>query len=123
MALGTCCGYCFCSGTCGCGYNALSMSTVNVNPSTCQSVCGSDGGAGSLSSALNAVGRWGTALTGVLQGKPVATNKSGGVAVGARGSTNLPGANRLSSNSMLLILVIVLVIVGILIYNGDETLT
>jgi len=114
MAQGTCCGYCFCSGTCGCGYNALSMSTVNVNPSTCQSVCGSDGGAGSLSSALNAVGRWGTALTGVLQGKPVAANKSG-VAVGAKGATSLSG-NRLSGNSMLLILVIV----GVLIYMATR---
>jgi hypothetical protein len=88
-----------------CGGNGLSMSTNNPNPAISQSVggCGGCGGASSLSAALNAVGKWGTALTGVLQGKPVATNKSG-VAVGAKGASALTS---MSPNSMLLILLIV----------------
>lgn len=102
---------------CCCGGNSLSMSTVNVNPSADQSVCccQGDGGAGNLSASLNAIGRWGTALTGILQGKPVVTNKSG-VAVGAKGSTSVGGIGGLSRNGMLLILVII----GVLIFMATR---
>jgi hypothetical protein len=81
------------------------MSSVNVNPSVSQAGCKNNdcGGASAVTASLNAIGRWGTALTGVLQGKPVATNKNG-VAVGAKGATTLGGV---SSNSLILILVIV----------------
>lgn len=87
------------------------MSASNPNPTVCQNVCCGKGcgGASNLADSLNAIGRWGTVLTATLQGKPVAVNKSG-VAVGARGSTQL--TNRMSGNSMLLILVIV----GVLIF-------
>ncbi len=91
-----------------CGGNGLSMSVSNPNPSVCQSISGRDGGASCISSSLNAIGRWGTALTGVLQGKAVATNKSG-VAVGARGASNLTGG--MSSTSLLLIVLVVGVII------------
>jgi hypothetical protein len=87
-----------------CGGNSLSMSTVNPNPSACQSVSGGCGGASALSNTLNAIGKWGTVLTASLQGKPVAANKSG-VAVGARGATGLSGS--LSPNAMLLIVLII----------------
>jgi hypothetical protein len=90
-----------------CGGNGLSMSTSNPNPAVCQSVAGKDGGASCVSSSLNAIGKWGTALTGILQGKAVATNKSG-VAVGARGATL---GNALSTNTILLILVIAGVVI------------
>ena len=116
----SCCDCCVCIGgvnytkaCAACGANPLSMSTVNVNPSANQSVCGGDGGAGSLSSALNAIGKWGTALTGVMQGKAVQTGKSG-VAVGAKGATGF-GAT-MSPNSMLLILIIV----GVLIFMATR---
>jgi hypothetical protein len=85
------------------------MSTVNPNPTTCQSIAGKDGGASCVSNVLNAVGKWGTALTGILQGKPVATSKTG-VAVGAKGSTGF--SNTLTPGTMLLILAVI----GILIY-------
>lgn len=89
-----------------CNCNSLSMSTVHPNPSVNQAVCkcGGCGGASSLSSALNAIGKWGTAITGLAQGKPVATSKTG-VAVGAKGATTLGGA--ISSNTLILILVVV----------------
>ena len=91
-----------------CGGNGLSMSSVNPNPAVCQSVCGKDGGAGSVGAALNAAGKWGTALTGILQGKPVATTKTG-VAVGAKGSSSIGGV---STNGIILILLVV----GVLIF-------
>jgi hypothetical protein len=106
--------YIMCEQCIDCGGNPLSMSTVNPNASVNQSVCCTDGGASSVSATLNAIGRWGTALTGVLQGKPVATNKSG-VAVGARGAQTL-GAGTMSPNAMLLILVIV----GVLIFMATR---
>lgn len=80
------------------------MSVSQPNPSVSQGVCGGDGGAGSTSNWLNTVGKWGTVLTATLQGKPVASNASG-VSIGAKGSTTLPG--KISSNSMILILIIV----------------
>lgn len=97
---------------CCCGQNDLSMSASNPNPAVCQSVCCDTGcgGASGLASTLNAIGKWGTILTATVQGKPVIANKSG-VAVGARGTTSLSG-NRMSGNSMLLILAIV----GVLIF-------
>jgi hypothetical protein len=81
------------------------MSTVSPNASVGQSVAGSDGGAANLSSILNAVGKWGTALTATVQGKPVAASASG-VAIGAKGSTSLTGG-ALSGNTLILILLIV----------------
>lgn len=87
------------------------MSTVNVNPSVNQSVCGNCGGASGLSAALNAIGKWGTVLTATAQGKPVATRS---VSVGAAGSQTLGGA--LTGNSLLLILVIV----GVLIFMATK---
>jgi hypothetical protein len=94
-----------------CGTNDLSMSTSDPNPAVCQNVCCDTGcgGASKLSSALNAIGKWGTILTATVQGKPVIASKSG-VAVGARGATSVSG-NRMSGNSMLLILVIVAVLI------------
>ena len=108
------CDYVMCE-QCDCGGNALSMSTSNPNPAVCQNVCGGKGcgGASNLSDSLNAIGKWGTVLTASLQGKPVVVNKSG-VAVGAKGSTAL--TNRMSGNSMLLILVIV----GVLIFMATR---
>lgn len=99
-----------------CGSNCVSMSTSNPNPSVSQSPCKEKGcgGASNLADALNAIGRWGTALTGTIQGKPVSANASG-VAVGAKGTTSLAG-NRMSGNSMLLILVIV----GVLIFMATR---
>jgi hypothetical protein len=84
------------------------MSASNPNPAICQSISGKCGGASCVGNALNAIGKWGTALTGVLQGKPVATNKSG-VAVGAKGSTALAGS--LTPNTIILILLVIGVII------------
>ena len=91
------------------------MSTVNPSASADQSVCcGSGcGGAAGLGNALNAIGKWGTVLTATIQGKPVATTKSG-VAVGAKGSQSLSGG--LSGNSLILILAIV----GVLIFMATR---
>jgi hypothetical protein len=86
------------------------MSSVNPNPAVCQSVCGKDGGASSVGSALNAVGKWGTALTAVLQGKPVATSKNG-VAVGAKGASTLGGV---STTSIVILLIIVVAVIFLL---------
>jgi hypothetical protein len=85
------------------------MSTVSPNASIKQCVSGGCGGAANLSSILNAVGKWGTALTATVQGKPVATSGTG-VAVGAKGATSLTGG-ALSGNALLLILLIVGVLV------------
>lgn len=87
------------------------MSTSAPNASVSQSAGGrtGDGGASCVSSSLNAIGKWGTALTGILQGKPVSTAGTG-VAVGAKGATALPGS--VSSTS----LVLILVVLGFVIY-------
>ena len=89
-----------------CAGNPLSMSTNNPNPSVNQSVCGDCGGAATTMNTLNAVGKWGTALTGILKGRPVAANKTG-VSVGARGST---GFRQTSGGGVLFLLVLVVVI-------------
>jgi hypothetical protein len=96
-----CCG----SDCCCCGGNPLSMSTVQPNPSVSQGVRGNCGGASCISNTLNAIGKWGTVLTASLQGKPVATTGTGGVSVGAKGATSLPG--QFSGNSMIVILLVV----------------
>ena len=112
-----CCTCCVCIGgvnytkSCSaCGANPLAMSTVNPSAAVGQSVCKSRGcgGASALSCALNAIGKWGTVLTATVQGKPVATTKSG-VAVGTTGA-------QLSGNSMLFILIIV----GVLIFMATR---
>src|SRR5712671_5282804 len=84
-----------------CAGNPLSMSTSNPNPSVNQSVGGNDGGASDVAATLNAVGKWGTALTGILTGRPVATTQTG-VAVGAKNSTGF----RQSSSSGIIFIVI-----------------
>lgn len=94
-----------------CGGNCLSMSTNNPNPSIAQNVKGGDGGASCIQNGLNAVGKWGTVLLATLQGKPVATSKSG-VAVGARGQNNLPGQT--SSTSLLVIVLVIGVVLFVL---------
>jgi hypothetical protein len=85
------------------------MSSVNPNPSVNQSVCGSDGGASNLACTLNAIGKWGTILTGVAQGKAV--SGGGGVQVGAKGSTTLGSVS--SSNTLILIVVVAAVLLFI----------
>jgi hypothetical protein len=90
-----------------CGGNGVSMSSVNPNPAVCQSVSGKDGGAGAAADFLNAAGRWGTALLGVAQGKPVSTTKTG-VAVGARGSSTIGG---MSTNSLVVLVIIAAVVI------------
>lgn len=87
----------------------MSMSTNNPNPSVSQSVNGGDGGASCLSSSLNAIGKWGVALTGILQGRPVATNNTG-VAVGARGQNGLPGQKSTQS------LVVIVLVIGVVLF-------
>ena len=93
-----------------CGGNSLSMQTVNANPSVNQASGGNCGGASCLSNTLNAIGKWGTALTATLQGKPVATTKTG-VAVGARGSQSVSGV---SGGSMLFVIALILLVVFLL---------
>jgi hypothetical protein len=91
------------------------MSTSNPNASVSQVAGGRTGNGGfcCVSSSLNAIGKWGTALTGILQGKAVATGTSG-VAVGAKGATGLPGS--VSSTS----LVLILLVVGVLIFMATR---
>lgn len=89
-------------GSCAC---SLAMNTSNPNASECQSqccCCTGDGGAASLSSAINAVGKWGTVLLGTAQGKPVSTGKT---QIGAKGATALPG--NMNGTMLLLILVVI----------------
>src|SRR5260221_14336110 len=87
-------------GACCC---SIAMNTVDPNPSVSQSVCccNGDGGASNLSSAINAVGRWGTVLLATSQGKPV---QAGKIAVGARGSTSVRG---MQGGSLLLIIIVI----------------
>lgn len=92
---------------CCCGGGSLAMSTVHPNPAVNQSVGGNCGGASCLSQALNAIGKWGTAITGMATNKPVVVGAKT-VAVGASGTT-LGG---MSGNSLLLILLVV----GVLIF-------
>lgn len=94
-------------GACCCG---LAMNTVDPNPSVNQAVCccNGDGGASNLSSAINAVGRWGTVLLATSQGKPV---QSGKLAVGAKGSTSVAG---IQGGSLLLIAVVIIAVVLLL---------
>jgi hypothetical protein len=88
------------------------MSASNPNVSVCQSICccTGDGGAGGLSSAINAVGRWGTILLATGQGKPIV---SGNTRVGAKGSATVP-EQRMSGGSLILILAIVAVFIFLL---------
>lgn len=90
-----------CGGACG-----LAMSVSNPNPAVSQSPGGArgDGGASALSCILNSVGRWGSVLTAQAQGRPVAVSPGGGVSVGARGATNLPG--NISGGGLLLFLIV-----------------
>lgn len=96
-----------------CGGNQLSMSTSQPNPSVNQSVGGNCGGASCVQATLNAVGKWGTALTGILTGRPVQTTQSG-VAVGARNSAGF----RQSSSGGIIFIVILVVVVFFLIKKG-----
>jgi hypothetical protein len=93
-----------CGGS-GCGGNAQAMSTVKPNASAGQSVSGGCGGASCVSNALNAIGKWGTAITGIATGKAV---NAGGVAVGAAGSQSVSGFN---GTTLVIILVVVVVVI------------
>jgi|SRR5882724_4430405 len=92
-----------------CGGNGLSMSVSNPNPSVSQTPRGGNS-ACCVSNSLNAIGKWGTALTGILQGKAVATNPNG-VAVGAKGASSI-GAT--SSTTLILILLVFGVVIFLL---------
>lgn len=89
--------------SCCCGQNSLSMSTSNPNASICQSVCCCDGGASNIASILNVAGKWGSVLTAQATGRAVST-KGGGVTVGAKGASGLPG--QFSGMSLILILLV-----------------
>jgi hypothetical protein len=91
----------------------LSNATVNVTPGVCQSGgCCGDGGASNVSSALNAVGRWGTILASTLQNKPVVVGNRGGIAVGPTGAQSPFSQNSLGGHmGMLIIFAIIIIIV------------
>jgi len=78
------CTYCYCGGYVSC--DAISMATSVPNPAVCQSTGGTigDGGAGALSGVLNTIGKWGTAITGVVAGSKVQ-----GAAIQARAQTKV----------------------------------
>jgi hypothetical protein len=54
---------------CCCGFCGTAMSTVNTTPGICQNPCGcsTDGGAFSLSNALNGISRLGTSVASTVR--------------------------------------------------------
>lgn len=103
-----CSGFVCCCGVGSFGGNNLSMATSAPNPSTPQSGCcaSGDGGAGSLSNALNTIGKWGTAITGVVAGSKVQ-----GAAIQAKAQTKV-ATSAISSTTM----IVVIIVVALLIY-------
>lgn len=90
-----------------CGSCCLAMSTSVPNPSTCQSPCcvSGDGGAGNLSGILNSVGRFGTAITGIVAGSQVK-----GAAIKARAQTQVATA-AISSTTMIFIVIVIALLI------------
>lgn len=85
----------------------MSMATSTPNPATPQSgTCGcGDGGAGSLSNALNTIGKWGTAVTGVVAGSKVQ-----GAAIQAKAQTKV-ATSAINSTTMIVIVIVVALLI------------
>ena len=98
-------GYC-CNPLLCCGQN-LAMNTVIANPAVCQSPGSAtgDGGASALGTLLNSVGRWGTAVTGI-----VASSKVQAANIQARTVTR-------TANTGAFTLIVIVVIIALLIYE------
>lgn len=103
-----CSGFVYCCGAGSFGGTNLSMATSTPNPATPQSGCcaSGDGGAGALSNVLNTVGKWGTAITGVVAGSKVQA-----ATVQAKATTKVATAG-ISSVTM----IVVVIVVALLIY-------
>lgn len=101
-----CCN-CYGSGGAGMAGSGLSMNTSPPNLQVCASPGGTsgDGGASNLQSILNSVGRWGTAVTGI-----VASSKVAGAQVQARTVTQ-------TANTGAFTLIVIVVIIALLIYE------
>lgn len=101
-----CCN-CYGSGGAGMAGSGLSMNTSPPNLQVCASPGGTsgDGGASSLQAVLNSVGRWGTAVTGIVAGSKVQ-----GAQIQARTVTQ-------TANTGAFTLIVIVVIVALLIYE------
>ena len=86
-----------------CGSCCLSMATSVPNASVSQSACNccGDGGASNLSGILNSVGRFGTAITGIVAGSQVK-----GAAIKANAQTTVAKA-AISSTTMIVIVIVI----------------
>ena len=85
------------------GGGDLSLGSVEPNPSVDQTDNGTDGGAGNLMGIINTIGRWGTTITSVASGRPVATTTQG-QPIGAPGSGSRAAANQPSMSGILVLL-------------------
>ena len=102
-----CSGFYCCCGVGAFGGNNLSMATSTPNPSVPQSgsCVSGDGGAGALSNILNTVGKWGTAVTGVVAGSKVQ-----GAAIQANAQTKV-AQSAISSTTMIVIVIVVALLI------------
>lgn len=85
----------------------LGLNTVAANMAVCRSPGGQsgDGGAQGLMNVINAAGRWGTAVTGIVAGSKVQ-----GAAIQSRTVTK-------TANTGAFTLIVIVVIIALLIYE------
>lgn len=102
-----CSGFSCCCGVGSFGGTNLAMNTSTPNPGISQSGCCAtgDGGAGSLSNALNTIGKWGTAITGVVAGSKVQ-----GAAIQAKAQTKV-ATSAINSTTMIVVVIVVALLI------------